>query len=394
MTESTAVLPASKPLPPATGFVKTVLLCLPMLLISALFILKGKQLSQPYQIIPAVLTYGFVNATFFLMLYTGRTHTYRSRFFILASVLFVISFVANLIEVRGTMELSVANMLDGETPLCPLVIPMLIIPAALTGTIIFPGSFFAAHAGIAAMIVLWLGFSLSIGRGWCSWVCFFGGMDEGCSRLCNKSKISTPDKKWTYLPWAVLLVVVLTSAISLSPTYCAWLCPFKAVTEFPAVNSAATILQAFIFVSLFVALVIVLPIRSGRRTQCGLFCPFGAFQSLFNKLNVFEVRIRKEQCVGCNLCINQCPTFSLDEQSLSAGKTLMTCTKCGKCVDNCPGKAIDFHIKGTPLNVSLPASRILFIYSAFIFAAAVGGGCIYGGLERVFRLLFTGSMIS
>jgi len=177
------------------GWKKALLQGLPMLVISGLLFLSGKPLTSPAKLAPAAITYLFINVTFFCMIYTGQTHKYRSRFFVLASLLFVVSFVANLIEVRGTMELSTANMLDGETPLCPLVIPMLIIPAALTNTIIFPGSFFAAHAGIAPMLVLWLGFSLAVGRGWCSWICFFGGMDEGFSRLCRKPKIAAVDSK-------------------------------------------------------------------------------------------------------------------------------------------------------------------------------------------------------
>ena len=375
------------------GWKKTLLLGLPMLLISGVLFLSGKQLANPAKLAPAVITYLFINVTFFCMIYTGQTHKYRSRFFVLASLLFVVSFVANLIEVRGTMELSTANMLDGETPLCPLVIPMLIIPAALTNTIIFPGSFFAAHGGIAPMLVLWLGFSLAVGRGWCSWICFFGGMDEGFSRLCRKPKIAAGDSRWTALPWAVLLAIVLTSAVILSPTYCAWLCPFKTVTEFPAVESVKTALQAVIFSSLFIALVIVLPVLTGRRIQCGLFCPFGAFQSIFNKINIFAVRINRAACVNCKLCLRQCPTFSIDEKSLQAGKTLLSCSKCGKCIDLCPQRAISFHIKGTPLQANLDTARILFLYPAFTFAAVIGGGCIYGGLERIFRLLFTGSMI-
>ncbi|MBN1504139.1 MAG: 4Fe-4S binding protein, partial [Candidatus Eisenbacteria bacterium] len=77
-------------------------------------------------------------------------------------------------------------------------------------------------------------------------------------------------KKWTYLPYAVLAAVVVMSALTLAPTYCEWLCPFKTVTEFNEVNSFKSAVQAVILVSLFVGLVVVLPILTRRRTQCGL----------------------------------------------------------------------------------------------------------------------------
>ena len=110
------------------------------------------------------------------------------------------------------------------------------------------------------MVVLWLGTSLALGRGWCSWGCFYGGLDEGFSRVLKKPVIKKIDRKWIYLPFAVLLVIVLTSALTLSPTYCEWLCPFKAVTEFAEVTSLTAVVQTVIFVSLFIGLVIVLPI--------------------------------------------------------------------------------------------------------------------------------------
>jgi polyferredoxin len=189
------------------------------------------------------------------------------------------------------------------------------------------------------------------------------------------------------------LVIVLTSALTLSPTYCEWLCPFKAVTEFAEVTSFTALIQTTIFVSLFLGTVIVLPILTKRRVQCGLFCPFGAMQSFLNKINVFEIRIDTEKCSHCKRCIQECPTFSLDESSLESGKPLITCTKCGQCVDLCPKEAVSYHIKGTPIDVKANTARVLFLYPALILLSAIGGGMIAGGLWRILKLLTIGSMI-
>lgn len=371
--------------------IKALVLSLPMLFLTLLMLTQGKFPTVLSKQMALLLSYGFINAIFFLMLYTGKTDKYRAIFFITASLCFVLSFITNMIEGRGSMSFTASTSLDGGNPLCPLVIPMLILPAVLTQTIIFPGSLFAGHAAIATVLVMWLGASLAIGRGWCSWVCFFGGMDEGCSRLCKKPKITTINKKWTYLPFAVLFSIVLLSAITLSPVYCEWLCPFKTVTEFAAVTSFKILVQTIIFLSLFIGLVIVLPILTGRRAQCGLFCPFAAFQSFTNKINVFAVRIDTQKCINCKRCIAACPTFSLDEDSLKQGKTLLTCTKCGKCIDHCPCSAISYHIKGTPVSLSPETARLLFMYPAFLFGATIGGGSIYSALDRILKLLMTGS---
>jgi len=141
-------------------------------------------------------------------------------------------------------------------------------------------------------------------------------------------------------------------------------------------------------------LVVVLPLLTRRRTQCGLFCPFAAFQSLTNKINVFDVRIDTEKCKNCKRCINDCPTFSLDEKSVGQGKTLMSCTKCGKCLDTCPQQAVAYHIKGTPVTIGSDTARILFLYPAYIFMSAIGGSMIISALLRFFKLITTGSMIS
>jgi polyferredoxin len=364
-----------------------------MLLLTAMMLTGGQPIRNPLRLIAVVLTWVLLNVFFFLMLKTGKTHEYRSFLFIVLSVAFVLGFITELLSVRGSMALTQENMINGETPFCHIVIPMTIIPAALTRTIIFPGSLLTGFASIASMLVLWFGATLALGRGWCSWGCFFGGLDEGFSCLAKKPVLKNIDDKWTYLPYAVLLVVVIMAAVTLTPFYCEWLCPFKTVTEFFEVNSFKSGLQAVIFVSLFAGLVVVLPVLTRRRIQCGLFCPFGAFQSFTNKINPFEVRIDSEQCPECNLCVKTCPTFSLDGSSIEKGQPRLSCTRCGHCIDVCPKQAISYHIKGTPLKASPRIARVLFLYPSFLLMSTVGGGMIVGAIWRILKLITTGRIL-
>lgn len=376
------------------GIIKTLLLCLPMLLITFMMLSQGKFPAEGVRIFALAVTYLFINGIFFLMIRTGKTDRWRSILFVVYSVCFVISFITHLIEARGSMAISEANMIEGLTPFCHIVIPMTLIPVALTKTIIFPGTIVGGFASIASMFVLWIGSSLALGRGFCSWVCFFGGMDEGFSRLFKKTRIKNINIKWTYLPYAVLLVVVLGAALTLAPVYCAWFCPFKTVTEFPEVTSVKILIQTIIFVSLFIALVIILPALTKRRTQCSLFCPFGAFQSFTNKINVFDVRVDPDKCIQCKKCIAICPAFSITEETIARGKTTMTCMKCGKCIDACKQKALFYHVKGTPLTVGhYEIYRRLFLYPAFLFLATMAGGQVQDAIIRIIKLITTGSMI-
>jgi len=380
-------IPAKRSLP------KTFLLSLPMMLLTFVMISRGNIPTEKGRLFALAATFVFFNILFFLMLRTGKTDRFRSILFLTLSVCFVISFISNLIAVRGSMAVTEANWIEGEVPFCHIPIPMNLIPAALTQTIIFPGTIVGGYASIASMFVLWLGVSLGLGRGLCSWFCFFGGLEDGFSRILRKPLIKSINVKWTYLPYAVLLAVVLLVALTLSPVYCQWLCPFKTVTEFAEITSFKTLIQTIIFLSLFIGLVVVLPILTKRRTQCGLFCPLGAFQSLTNKTNPFEVRIDREKCVQCMKCLQICPTFSVSAESIAEGRTGISCTKCGKCIDACTQRALFYHVKGTSLISSLDKYRLLFLYPAFIVLTAMAGRFVQDAMVKMIKLITTGSMI-
>jgi polyferredoxin len=377
------------------GILKSLLLSLPVLLLSTLFLMgnafEGTN-PDPIRLISSGIAWLAVNICFFLMMRTGKTARYRKVIFIAAALLFVVSFMSNLIQMRGSIVLTEDNIASGETPFCHIVIPMVLIPAALNRTIIFPGSMLGAY-GIASMLVIWIGSTLALGKGWCSWVCFYGGLDEGCANLAKKARVKNINKLWTYFPYAMLIFIALTSAAALSPIYCEWFCPFKAVTEYAAITSTKVLIQTVLFYSLFVGLVVVLPFLTRKRTQCGLFCPFGVMQSFTNKVNIYDVRIDPDKCSGCKACMRACPTFSLDETSLSSGKTLISCTKCGECVDTCQKKAISYHIKGTGINSHPTLARVLYLYPAVLLMTAIGGGIIADGLYRLLKLITTGSIL-
>jgi len=341
--------------------------------------------------IAAAMTAIFMTALFFMMMRTGNTYRWRRWFFVTLGVLFPVGFIYNIVVMRGTMGIPVEEMIAGRTPFCFLPIPTLILPAVLTKTLVFPGSILpgggASGHGIAAMVGLWLAITLVIGKGWCSYACFFGGIEEGVAAVPKRAKIRKLDPRWRYGPWAVLLAMVLLSLALFEPAYCMWLCPFKAVSEYVAARNTIGLVQNGIFMALFAGLVIVLPWLTKKRAQCSFFCPFGAFQSIFNKISVFEVKIDRTRCQPCVLCQNACPNLSLSKESIARGETLISCMKCGACVDVCPRQAVVWHIKGTEIAAKPERARLMFLYAAWAMAVMFGGSVIAEGVFTILHFL-------
>jgi polyferredoxin len=322
------------------------------------------------------------------MHYTGKTDKFRAILFIVFALSLSFTLIWNMIEMRNTMSFSQADVLECKIPFCHLVIPMMIIPAAFTKSIIFPGSILGGFANISSMLVLWLVATLVLGRGFCSWGCFYGGWDDGFSRLRKKPVIKKLSDSWKWMPFAVLLIVALTAALTLIPTYCDWICPFKAVTEFEQVTNVESAAKAGVFISLFGGLVVVLPAITKKRTQCSFLCPLGAVNTISNKVTPFTIKIDKKACSECLKCVEVCPLYALSSEGIKNGRVSVFCSKCGKCVDACSNKAIHFGIKGIPAGTMKNFSRNLFLFVSFLFMAVFSSSSIVFGLTKIFKLIF------
>jgi ferredoxin-type protein NapH len=376
------------------NILKSLVLTIPMLLLAFVFITGGKpDFSDTENLAAFLITYLFFIGLFFMILYSGKIHRYRSIGFIVLSLFFAMTFIVNLLKMRGSMSFSNNDLLSCEIPFCHIVTTMIIIPAAITKTIIFPGSIIEGFASIASMLVIVIGISIALGRGFCSWGCFYGGWDEGFSRILRKPLIKKVNPVFKWMPFAVLLIVTLTAAASLSPTYCNWLCPFKTVTEYEKVTSVEIFFKMLVFISLFAGLVVILPFMTKKRIQCSTFCPMGALLSFTNKINIFGLAIDKDKCNKCRLCEKTCPTLSIDGKDIENGKPSFTCTKCGKCIDSCSKKAIHYHIKGTPVNMNHTLNRLLFLFPSFILLIIFTGRTMQFGIVLIIKLITTGSLI-
>lgn len=369
---------------------RSLLLTLPMALWSLLMFTPSLLQSNRGVHVGAGMVVAFMTLLFFLMMRTGETYRWRRYFFVALGFLFPVGFISALVAVRGTMSIPIERMVSGDTPFCFMVIPMIVVPAALTRTLVFPGSILPTASNphsIAAMIGIWLAMSLVLGKAWCSYACFFGGIEEGFAAVPGRPKLRHFDPRLRLVPWAILVFVVVLSAALFEPVYCMWLCPFKTVTEYPAVHSVETAIQMGVFIALFAGLVVVLPLLTKKRTQCAFFCPFGAFQSLFSKINLFEIRFDRQKCADCGRCQTACPTLAISAESVREGKTLLNCMKCGACVDACNKGAAVWHLKGTKVSFKPERARLLFLYGAWAMATMFGGSILANSVASLIHFL-------
>lgn len=370
-------------------FLKALLYSLPMLLITFMFMSGGRpDFTNKSYSMALMLTFFLVNALYFMMHYTGKTDRFRAVLFIIFAITLSFTLIKNMIEVRSSMSFSQADILECKIPFCHLVIPMMIIPAAFSNSIIFPGSILSGFANISSMVVIWSVATLVLGKGFCSWGCFYGGWDDGFSRIGKKPLIRNINLIWKWMPFAVLIMVALTAALTLVPTYCDWICPFKAVTEFEQVTSVESAAKAGVFISLFAGLVVFLPVMTKKRTQCSFLCPLGAVNTLSNKITPFKIKIDKNACTNCMKCVDACPVFALTQEGVKEGKVSVFCSKCGKCVDSCAQNAIHYSIRGLPSGSMKKFSRNLFLFVSFLFMAVFASGSIISTLQTLLEHIF------
>lgn len=295
------------------------------------------------------LMFLFVRMTFSERKKMGSGVIYRRIFQTVFAVGFCIAFISDLYTERGSMAITSQALSNSELPFCHIAIPQVLLPLLVTKNIIFPARIAGHYAAVSSMILIWLVCTLTLGRGWCSWVCFYGGWEEGFSHAAKKQrlKLLPKNRELREFHFGFLFFVILASLCELACIYCEWFCPFKLVTEFSPINSIPSLIATVMFIGLFFGLVVVLPILTKKRTQCSTLCPFGAFASLTDRFSLFQMKIDTQKCTGCMKCASVCPFSAIDIKTIQdkKGHPEFTCAKCGECVAVCPQKAITYSLR-------------------------------------------------
>ncbi|MBP5402214.1 MAG: 4Fe-4S binding protein [Treponema sp.] len=357
----------------------------------------------------SVITAAFFLFIFYSMSYAehkkkGSGVLYRRIFQITFALFFCIAFIGQLLDARGSMAITESAMANGEIPFCHITIPQILIPFVITKSLIFPSRITGHYAAAASMIAIWLCVTLTIGRGWCSHVCFYGGWEEGFSRIGKKKRLNllSKNKEIRNFQMGFFGFIVLASLAEMAAIYCQWFCPFKLVTEFHPVTDIPSLIAAVIFIGIFLGFIIVLPVLTKRRTQCSAICPFGAFASLTDRLSMFSIKIDTDKCKGCLKCASVCPFGAIDITTISEkkGRPEFTCAKCGECIKVCEENAISYRFKfeknscrpcaktkiGKAVQEIMEPGKV-FRFAAYSFAFIMGSSFFIDAINRIISLL-------
>lgn len=332
----------------------------------------------------AGLFFALVGGTFtFWILRTGKVNTPRLILFVGIMLTFTAAYSIQHEITRGSILLTDEIIAGGDVAICPITIPFVVPALVIRGEMIFPASV-QALIGIG---LFWLGFALLFGRGWCSWLCFFGGVDQACATVAKRPRLEMKglSRAWRLFPYAFLLFLIIVAVSTLRPLYCEWLCPLRIAYDPPAVNTTLEWLMAVIFIGGGMIFLIGGPFLTKKRLYCSLICPLLPVNTIIGNLSPFRVKVDPDRCNDCGKCEKVCETFSMTAESRKQGKTMTECVKCGRCMDICPQGAIDYRLIGTNVGV-----RPIFVILAVVFNLLIMSGFVMA----LVQFLLTGEIES
>ncbi|NLO92261.1 MAG: 4Fe-4S binding protein [Elusimicrobia bacterium] len=313
--------------------------------------------------------------------FTGRTATFRRIFFAVSALAFLFHLKHGLFT-GGRIGYCIDAAVKA-TPYCHISMASFLPERIHQEFIAAKIGMWPVFWGPIKLAAVWLLVTLAIGRAWCSWICCFGGINDGFCAIPRRPLLKLGP--WAFrlrdLP-AALLIFMLLAAIGYSmPVFCMWLCPLKTTTPFADPENASRLVQyALAFVGV-VALALV-PLLTGKKIFCAYLCPFSAWQALWGRLNPFRVSADPGKCVSCTLCTTACPMNAMKTGPEGKPVPGAYCNLCGDCVRDCPHGAMRYSIAGLTLPPrngvfgSLLTAEYLYVFAALtlgtVFSALWG----------------------
>ncbi len=185
--------------------------------------------------------------------------------------------------------------------------------------------------------------SVFLGRWFCSFVCYFGILQEwlyGLFHIKSKKHFNFTNKIDNWLKQLKFLVLFMTAVMAIFGIYNYMkYCPNNIIASFN--NFFEQIGDIGIISFIFLFLIIVLSILI-ERFWCRYLCPYGALMVILikisDKLKIKRSKLYRnlETCIDCYKCNYNCPMQInlLNEEFVNDAE----CLQCNRCQEVCPKK--------------------------------------------------------
>ena len=186
-------------------------------------------------------------------------------------------------------------------------------------------------------------FGLLLGRTICGWLCPIGLGQELLYKIKTpKVKKNKVTRVFSYLKYVLLAVLVIIIPMTVFiPGFCEYICPagtfqggLGLLLQEERYATLAQLGPLFTWKFTVMILVIVGSIFFFR-FFCRFLCPLGALYGFFCRIAVLGVKLDKNKCTDCGLCIAAC---KMDIKRVGDHE----CIHCGECIKVCPAKAISW----------------------------------------------------
>jgi len=68
--------------------------------------------------------------------------------------------------------------------------------------------------------------------------------------------------------------------------------------------------------------------------------------------------VDRDECVGCGVCVEECPVDAIELVDEIAEIDMETCIRCGTCHDACPQDAVKHDKERIPLEISANVDKV------------------------------------
>ncbi len=189
-------------------------------------------------------------------------------------------------------------------------------------------------------------FGLMFARTICGFLCPTGLLQDLLYKIHTpKLKKSKVTRILSYFKYVLLVVLVIAVPLAFMfqdtplPAFCKYICPSGTLGGAvllllnPANENVFGMLGGLFTWKFCLLALILLASVFMYRPFCRFICPLGAIYGFFNKIALLGVKVEKDKCVDCGLCVAHC---KMDIKHVGDHE----CINCGECISVCPTKAI------------------------------------------------------